>query len=104
LCLLQAVKSTAIIRRGEHGRVAGKSAGAGTHAAEPCREPHHSNGGGHPGGARRKVAYGRKFSPDRSAVDPGAAVLLYLRRLGPGAGNWRLPAIGQVSLLSADHG
>ena len=38
--------------------------------------------------AREGTLQARKFSPHRATVDPGAAVLLHLRWLGPGTGDW----------------
>ena len=71
--------------------------------ATASRGPRHADGGNRRGGARRPARRRGGASPDRPAVDPRADVLLHLWRLGSGARDERLPALGQIPVLEADR-
>ena len=82
----------------------GHGAGAGADRQKPGGKRRHADRGGDRGcAAAARLDDGRGRPADRAAVDARADVLLHLWRLGPRAGDERLPALGQIPVLEADR-
>src|SRR5262245_20753382 len=86
---------------GHRDRTTRKSTRARVDTTKPHRESRHTDGGSHRDCTGGYVTGRRKFSPHWATVDPGAAIVFHLRWLGSGTGDWRLPAVSVISLLSA---
>ncbi len=70
---------------------------------EPGGNRRRADRGGHRERPERSARRARAYEADRPAVDARADVLLHLWRLGPRAGDERLPALGQIPVLKADR-